>query len=295
MELNLDNFNAHFASEQDCIDFLTKQRWPNGVCCLHCGSVKVYSIKRRQSYQCGDCSRQFSVRTGMPFAHTKISLRKWLIGVYMVTSRKRSISSTQLAFDLHVSQKCAWLMSHKIRTVMHIEEPIGGDAEIVALDEVYIYGWRRSTANRKGKFAIIGVIEKSNDKSRVRVLATKAADATVALPFIRAAVKQGTIIHSDGSRIYKRLHLEYAHATVNHGKFQWADGIVTSNQIEGFWSHLKRGVKGTHFWVTYKHGQKYADEIAYKHNTRDLSNGERFVAWLSGCWGRTMPYRVLTG
>lgn len=224
----------------------------------------------------------------MPFEGSAIPLRKWLKGLYLLTSRKKGISSIQLSKDLGITQKSAWFMAHRLREGMHLEGKLEG---VVAVDECYVGGWRRSTAQRwKNKTAIIGAIETRGVRTRVRVFATKSANATTALPFIRRNIEKGTIIHTDSSRIYSRLKREYEHGTVNHSRFQWADGDITTNQIEGFWSHLKRGIRGIYLQVSRGHLQRYADEFAFRYNTRHLSDSERFKAWF--VQQRTHPSRL---
>ncbi len=46
-------------------------------------------------------------------------------------------------------------------------------------------------------------------------------------------------------------------------------GDIHVNTIEGFWSHLKRGIKSTHASVSRQHLQKYVDEFAFRYNNRE--------------------------
>lgn len=289
MELNLHTFDDFFPDEQACLDFLIKQRWPDGnVACLYCGSLSVYTLKKRHGYECRDCTKQFSVRTGMPFEGSAIPLRKWLKALYLLTSRKKGISSVQLAKDLGITQKSAWFMAHRLREGMRLEGKLEG---VVAVDETYVGGWRRSSAQRwKNKTAVMGAIETRGKYTRVRVLATRSPNATVALPFIRKNIAKGTVVYTDSSTIYSRLKREYEHGTVNHSKYQWADGDISTNSIEAFWSHLKRGIRGIYLQVSRGHLQRYADEFAFRYNTRHLSDAERFNAWFAQ--QRTNPTRL---
>jgi len=66
-------------------------------------------------------------------------------------------------------------------------------------------------------------------------------------PIIKAAVTEGTLIHTDEYSIYARLpDWGYQHKTVCHGRGEYArdedgDGFceVHVNTIEGFWSLLR--------------------------------------------------------
>ena len=49
---------------------------------------------------------------------------------------------------------------------------------------------------------------------------------------------------------------------------------------EGYWSHLKKMISGTHFWVSRKHLQRYVDCESFRYNTKHLSESERFDVFL---------------
>ena len=48
---------------------------------------------------------------------------------------------------------------------------------------------------------------------------------------------------------------------------------VHTNTIDGFWTHLKRGVSGVYRGVSPKHLQSYLDEYVFRYNNRDDTRG----------------------
>lgn len=56
--------------------------------------------------------------------------------------------------------------------------------------------------------------------------------------------------------------------------------MVEAITIEGYWSHLKKMISGTHFWVSRKHLQRYVDCESFRYNTKHLSESERFDVFL---------------
>lgn len=58
------------------------------------------------------------------FENTKISLRKWFIAMYLISTRKKGISSVQLATDIDATQKTAWHILHKVRTLIRQDEDV---------------------------------------------------------------------------------------------------------------------------------------------------------------------------
>ena len=96
-------------------------------------------------------------------------------------------------------------------------------------------------------------------------------------PIIQQFVAEGSRVITDELNAYNGLSgLGYAHAVVNHGIAEYADGDVFTNSIEGFWSHFRRMISGCYHDVSDEHLQHYIDEAAYRWNTRKASQSERF-------------------
>ena len=134
-----------FPDEQVCIDHLRAIRWKDGAFCPHCGSTKVYHFSDRRTHKCGDCRQRFSIKVGTIFEDTKLPLRKWFIAIWLITSHKKGIASTQLAKDLKITQKSAWFVLHRLRYAARTKSfaaPLEGDIEV---DETYVGG---KNANR---------------------------------------------------------------------------------------------------------------------------------------------------
>lgn len=49
------------------------------------------------AYRCKDCRKHFSVRTGTVFTESQLPLQKWLLAIFMMTSARKGIPSTQVA------------------------------------------------------------------------------------------------------------------------------------------------------------------------------------------------------
>ena len=90
-------------------------------------------------------------------------------------------------------------------------------------------------------------------------------------PHILANVKKGSTVSTDELKSYAKLaRLGYDHGAVNHAKDEWVRGMHHTNNLEGFWSLLKRSIKGTHVHVSKRHLAKYLAEFRW--NLRDDQN-----------------------
>lgn len=87
---------------------------------------------------------------------------------------------------------------------------------------------------------------------------------------------------TDGLHSYRGINKHYNHQVVIHSKGNYVneEGYHT-NGIEGFWSHLKRGLKSTYHSVSHKHLQKYCNEFAYKYSTRKMTDIEKFMKFIA--------------
>ncbi len=76
--------------------------------------------------------------------------------------------------------------------------------------------------------------------------------------------ERGSQIMTDKYGVYTKLKkLGYTQDAVDHHKKEWARRNVHTNGLEGFWSQLKRSIRGTHVSVSPKYLQAYADERAF--------------------------------
>ena len=98
----------------------------------------------------------------------------------------------------------------------------------------------------------------------------KDTKGTTLKPIIDASVnKEISIVITDEWLGYNKLSKEYRHVVINHLNEEYVRGAFHTNTIEGFWSQLKRTIKGTHIQVSRKHLQKYVDEVAFRYMQRD--------------------------
>lgn len=67
-----------------------------------------------------------------------MSLKKWFAAIYLVTSHKKGISSTQLAKDIGVTQKTAWFMLHRIRKALGLHQSDDKLDGVCEADETYV-------------------------------------------------------------------------------------------------------------------------------------------------------------
>ena len=72
-------------------------------------------------------------------------------------------------------------------------------------------------------------------------------------------------------------------------EFTNKDGFTT-NRIEGFWGGFKRMVFGTYHMVNRSYLSRYIDESAFRYNTKELTEGQRFELMFDIAFGKKCLY-----
>lgn len=276
---------TYFNSEDRCRRAIRDSRWKkDDVVCPYCGGR--HCVERKDGrYRCPHCKRNFSVTVGTIFENTKISLIKWFLAMYLISCHKKGISSVQLATDIHVTQKTAWFILHKVRTLYkQYDTPVlAGEVE---MDEMYLGGREtnkhesKKTEHNQGrstktKTPIFGMVERGGSVRALKVSDTKSATL---MPIIKQFVADNAKVYTDELNSYSNLASEgYIHSVIHHGIKEYVKGGITTNAIEGFWAHFKRVVFGTYHFVSKAYLQRYIDEAVYRYNTREMEESYRFA------------------
>ncbi len=267
----IDTFHLEFPDDDTCLDYMFGQVYGKLAACTHCGVVnpRYYRVRGRKCYACNDCGYQLSPLANTIFHKSETPLTKWFYAIYLFGVGKNGVSAKELERHLGVTYKTAWRMAKQIRTMMQQGgSPLSGTVEA---DETYIGGKARQDRKFANKTAVVGIVEKKKDVGQVKAFATKQADATVTLPFLRANIIPGSTLHTDDSRIYSRVKRDFMHEFVNHSKFEYVKSGVHTNTIEGFWGQLKRSIDGTYHCVSPKYLQLYVNEFVFRYNYRHVA------------------------
>jgi len=298
-----------FPDEQTCTKHLEQLRWNGNVVSPFDETSKVYTTAR--GYKCKNTGKYFNVRTSTLFDNTKIELQTWFIAIYLITGHKKGISSLQLGRDLNVTQKTAWFMLQRIRNCFGIDaaetdpnndNKLGGSGVIVEVDETIIGGKVKNMSNKKRKIILENKADRHNNKtvmmgymergSRLRLQAVKPTDFIPDL--VRANVDTERVLMIDTANTYFKIGKDYAyHGVVDHGKKEYGRGFNYTNGIEGCFSLFDRMVIGIYHNISPKHIQKYADEFAFRYNSRKTTDLIRFNTLLTNCTNR-LTYNQLT-
>jgi transposase-like protein len=286
-ELNLVTLAQQYADEDKARGLLESLLWPDGPVCPHCKNHKEKSIYRLQPKadskskvrkgvcKCGACRKQFTVTVGTIFEDSHLPISKWLMAIFILCSSKKSISALQLSRMLKITYKASWFMAHRIRYAMGQEMPLYRLLKgIVEVDETFIGGKNERRFKMSSKTPVMALIEQ-NGQMRTRIVPS-VSHKNIGNA-LRDCVSKDAVICTDEWTAYRKAAKDYkAHHAVNHSKFEYVlktpDGIsVSTNRCESFFSLLKRGFHGAWHSVSREHLHRYANEFAFRWNTREMS------------------------
>ena len=271
--LNVQEFFNKFSTDEACLEHLMMLRFGNPLYCPKCGAEGQFAkLKKLPAYACPTCGHHIHPMVGTPFERSRTSLQKWFYAMYLFTTSRHGVPAKELQRQLGVTYKTAWRMGHELRKYM---AKIDGDPPLtghVEVDETYVGGKRRNREKgftgrgAKGKTIVFGILER--DGELFTKVVPNASQKSLITPILEQ-VPVGTRISSDEWPPYKILsRLGYDHRTVEHGRKVWASGDTHVNTLEGFWSMLKRSIRGTHIHVSRKHLPKYLGEFEFRWNSR---------------------------
>ncbi len=96
-------------------------------------------------------------------------------------------------------------------------------------------------------------------------------------------IAMGSVICVDDSDAYDLLHTRYAVRRVNHSQEFRADDGTTTNLAESYVARFRRFHTGQIHKVAPKYLGNYANEMAYREDTRRWRNGDVFRDIVGKC------------
>jgi Zn ribbon nucleic-acid-binding protein len=264
-------FEARFATEEDCRAYWIQARWGGHPACARCSSTRVWTERDGFLFECAECGHQTSLTSGTLLEKTRKPFKTWFRAVFEISTRRTGISGKDLQRILGFgSYKTAWSWLHKLRAAM-----VRSDSEslgpFVQLDEALVGG--------KGGPHKELVLVAAEVNGRVRLAHVENNDKDTCKRFAEGQIAADTHVVTDGHAGYSEKSLgKRPHDMIVQTKAERRESDAVQS-CHWTISLLKRWLLGTHAGaVRDKHLQAYLDEFAFRHNRRKTNGVGRIAA-----------------
>lgn len=272
-------------SDDEAFQMFKEARWGDDEpVCPKCGGQHHYWLATRKQWRCKnkECRYSFSVTAGTIFANHKLPLTTYLAAVAIYTNAVKGISALQISRDLDVQYKTAWVLVHKLReSLVDQPEMLNGEVEI---DAAYVNTHqrpknvaaeredrRRSTPDKR---AIVVMRQRGKEGAeRSLTFVAKSENQKTALNLVRNYAEKGSIVYADEHNAYNNLHAYFETRRVNHKECYSGVNGENTNQAESFFARFRRMQLGQVHKMGTMYLDRYANENAYREDTRRKDNG----------------------
>ena len=267
------DFDRWFSSENACLEYIAKLRWPEGFICPGCGEkTDKPSLMGRGLFLCRKCKRQTSITAGTLFHGSHKPLRTWFLAMWFVTSQKHGASALGLKRILGLgSYNTAWTWLHKLRRAMVRpgRDQLTGEVEV---DETYVGGVGTKIRGRGAKRkTIVAIATEVRGRSPGRIRMAKIPDlsAPSLRRFVRDNVQRGAELRTDGWSGYNGIEvMGYKHTVTNISDSGDPAHVVmprvhrVASLLDRWWLGIHQGA------IRPSHLDYYLDEFTFRFNRR---------------------------
>jgi len=261
------SFGKRFACNDDCYQYLYDIKWAKGYSCIRCGSTEDVKGKTRFHRRCKHCSYDESVTSNTLFHKVKMPILKAFHIVFRTVTKKKGMSSIELATEVGVQQKTALRFKLKIKNAM-IQEDKKKLKDKVQVDEMLIGGYSEGNIGRSlnQKRAVLVATEELPDgrtgNLRMRVIEDFKKDTLET--HIKEIIEKEATLKTDEFKSYVQMKNQGMNIEMNksdNGKFL----EELHKQILQF----KNWLKGTHHKCNERYLQTYINEYEFRFNRRN--------------------------
>ncbi len=280
------SLRKQFPTDQACVEFLFDTLHSRECSCGGTYSLMSNGLKKdgmtprlMRTFQCSKCRNKISPTAGTIFHKSDTPLTLWFHAIMVFSNAKSGISAKQMQRDLEVTYKTAYRMLMLIKKALKQDKDrLSGDVE---MDTGFFGGKGNGGKNNenignvmRNKGIVFAAVERGG---RMKAEVMPDATAKSHKDFLMKNVSvTGTRLLTDSANRYDKIAVGYDRHMVDHHRKEYVRGDIHVNNVETFWAHVKRSIKGTHKVVSKQFLQAYLDGFVWQYNARTCSDAERF-------------------
>ena len=262
--INAIDFARNFSDNESCFRYLESQKWKFGYKCQECNCKQYIKGKTSFHRRCQQCGYDESVTANTLFHDIRLPLLKAFYMLFRITTKKKGMSTAELAAEVGVQQKTAWLFKRKVQVAMHKAAKLDGNVDV---DEFIVGARQKGHYGRKigkKKAALIAIEHLDDEKvGNVYIAPVENFKADT----LKCALKQGVSgnaqIRTDDYQPYKTLSKEMNITLTRSLKGRNFKELHIQIMLFKSW------MRGIHHKCSAKHFFAYCDEFNFRFNHRN--------------------------
>lgn len=269
--INGIEFNKRFNSNEACYKYLIDWKWGKGFSCSRCGCKENYKGKTYYHRRCRSCGYDESVTANTIFHGMKMPVLEAFHMIFCLSAKNKGMSTAELAGEVGVQQKTAWLFKRKVQVVMKQSnnDKLKGNVDA---DETLLGGYNEKYGGRslQQKEAVLIAAEQLQDgrTGNIRMQQIENFQAVTLKYALKDMVEQEATITTDKHTSYQCLQKEMNIKTV-------ASQMGTAlEELHKQIMQFKNWLRGIHHKCSEVHLHAYLDEYTYRFNKR---NARRWI------------------
>lgn len=253
------------SSEQACITYFFKKRWPWGFCCPFCGSLQK-EIAPAYTIVCRYCRKQTSITAQTLMHGSKKSLAAWMRVAWQFCFAERGLSARRLQKMMELScYHTAWAWLQKMRLGAALAE------SCQCMDRVLITEFIlpvASSSGDRGLHLILAMeVDKSNgDSQRLRFEVVDVQEVTSLSRCIDKHVAAGSTILTDLCTPIWNSTLQNTFTLSQPTPRQLQQAHAIFEELQQWLATVYRGA------IDSRYLQSYLDEFSFRHNSAFLQD-----------------------
>lgn len=270
--VNSIEFNKYFQTDEDCYRYLSDIKWSieSPYKCKKCGHTKYGKGKKPCSRRCAKCNYDESPTAGTMFDKIKFPLLIAFHVCFKISTKKKGMSSLELAEEFGLRQKTVWEFKWKIQQAMASsrKNQLGGKVQI---DEFLIGEYEEGKVGRSGdskkKLVIVAleILEEKGGVGRAYAQVIERASSKEFRPFFEVYISKDAHVITDVWKGYLPLKKDYPNLEQKP-----SDKEKGMQQLHIHIMNIQGWLRGIHHHCSKDRLQGYLDEYHFRYNRRAM-------------------------
>ena len=265
--VNSIEFYKTFQTDADCLKYLSEIKWQNGYICKKCGHTTFCKGAKEYSRRCVKCKYDESPTAGTMFDKIKFSLLIAFHICFKISTKKKGMSSLELAEEFGLRQMTVWQFKWKIQQAMASSRLYKLEG-LVHVDEFLIGEYEEGkvgrSADSKKKLVVVALeILDKGGVGRAYAQIIDQASSKEFCPFFEAYISKDAHVVTDVWKGYLPLKKDYS----NLEQIPSKKG-KNFKQLHIHIMNIQGWLRGIHHHCSKERLQGYLDEYHFRYNRR---------------------------